>query len=252
MAGDRITQTGRRAFQDLGIRGDLSGASDRSRPDRGRERAARPPAREPVGGVVAQDDGPSCIASRRCRVGSRSSFERTRSSGRAMAADRTRPGRRLRRSPRDHGRADGIAQSAPRSNGSSAWSPDSASVVVAVLYISHHLDEIFEIAETVTVLRDGERVFCGPIDGPDVRATDREDVRARSCITSIERARIGRPRLRSNSITCRRGARLRDVSCRIDVGEVVGFTGGNRFGRVRTRSGHRRRRSDGGWLCSPR
>jgi simple sugar transport system ATP-binding protein len=33
---------------------------------------------------------------------------------------------------------------------------------VAVLYISHHLEEVFEICEDVVVLRDGERVLAAP------------------------------------------------------------------------------------------
>src|SRR6202034_4905780 len=36
---------------------------------------------------------------------------------------------------------------------------------VAVLYISHHLEEVFEICQDVTVLRDGERVLAAPTAG---------------------------------------------------------------------------------------
>ncbi len=36
---------------------------------------------------------------------------------------------------------------------------------VAVLYISHHLEEVFEIADDVTVLRDGRRVVTRPVAG---------------------------------------------------------------------------------------
>jgi simple sugar transport system ATP-binding protein len=34
---------------------------------------------------------------------------------------------------------------------------------VAILYISHHLEEIFEICDTVTVLRDGKRIVTAPV-----------------------------------------------------------------------------------------
>jgi simple sugar transport system ATP-binding protein len=34
---------------------------------------------------------------------------------------------------------------------------------VAVLYISHHLEEIYEICDTVTVLRDGRRIVTAPV-----------------------------------------------------------------------------------------
>src|SRR5262249_37472929 len=36
---------------------------------------------------------------------------------------------------------------------------------VGILYISHHLEEIFDICSTVTVLRDGHRILDRPIAG---------------------------------------------------------------------------------------
>ena len=35
---------------------------------------------------------------------------------------------------------------------------------VAIIYISHHLQELFEIADMVTILRDGAHVFTGPLN----------------------------------------------------------------------------------------
>jgi simple sugar transport system ATP-binding protein len=41
------------------------------------------------------------------------------------------------------------------------------SMGVGILFISHHLDEIFDIADSVTVLRDGRKVLDGLIQGLD-------------------------------------------------------------------------------------
>ena len=38
---------------------------------------------------------------------------------------------------------------------------------VAILYVSHHLDEVFEIADEVTVLRDGRNITTAPVDTLD-------------------------------------------------------------------------------------
>ena len=36
---------------------------------------------------------------------------------------------------------------------------------VAVLFVSHHFDEVFEMAESVTVLRDGNHIITRPVEG---------------------------------------------------------------------------------------
>lgn len=41
---------------------------------------------------------------------------------------------------------------------------------VAVLFVSHHLDEVFTLCETVTVLRDGRHVQTRPVQGLDEEA----------------------------------------------------------------------------------
>lgn len=96
---------------------------------------------------------------------------------------------------------------------------------VAVLYISHHLDEIFRIAETVTVLRDGERVFSGPV--ADISSDQLVEKMFGQVVHHVDRARQDRtPTVAIELDHVSSGSRLRDVSCRIVAGEVVGFTGG--------------------------
>jgi ribose transport system ATP-binding protein len=95
---------------------------------------------------------------------------------------------------------------------------------VAVIYISHRLDEIFEIGDRVTVLRDGRRVATRPVAGADRR----ELVRLMADRDVDERvprpgARRGEELLRVEGLG-RRGV-LHDVSFRVHAGEIVGFAG---------------------------
>ena len=46
-----------------------------------------------------------------------------------------------------------------------AWSRCCAASGVAVLYVTHKLDEVFRFCERVTVLRDGRRAHTGPVAG---------------------------------------------------------------------------------------
>jgi ABC-type sugar transport system ATPase subunit len=97
---------------------------------------------------------------------------------------------------------------------------------VAVLYISHHLDEIFRIADTVTVLRDGQRVFNGPVAGLT------SDQLVEHMFGQIDHAvdRTGAARTSDQPAIVlddvHLGDRLAGVSCQVFPGEVVGFTGG--------------------------
>ena len=95
---------------------------------------------------------------------------------------------------------------------------------VAFIYISHHLEEVFEICERVTILRDGQLVgayqvadldmaqLTKLIVGEDVREYVRESV----CI-------VGEPVLEITGLT-RRGC-YEDINLTIDKGEVVGLSG---------------------------
>lgn len=107
---------------------------------------------------------------------------------------------------------------------------DLAARGIAIVYISHKLDEVFAIADRITVIRDGRHVWT-----KDRVATDRDDV---------VRGMVGRaigdyfPRRASTPgeivlsasglcVAARRGgpAVLRDVSLQVRTGEIVGIGG---------------------------
>jgi len=101
---------------------------------------------------------------------------------------------------------------------------------VAVLYISHHLDEIFHLADTVTVLRDGRQVFDGPVTGltPERLVSEMFGELSHAVDRSSTVDRSNGPAI--SLVDVHAGNRVRGVSCEIFPGEVVGFTGGTGSG----------------------
>ncbi len=94
-----------------------------------------------------------------------------------------------------------------------------------VVYISHRLDEVFEIANRVTVLRDGATVATRPID-----AVSRSELiammvgRETPTAPASRRKMFGAPALELIGVASRAG-RVRDVSLSIRAGEIVGLAG---------------------------
>ena len=94
-----------------------------------------------------------------------------------------------------------------------------------ILYVSHRLDEIFELADRVTVLRNGERVITRDVTGltkselvhlmlgvemePDYRASVPEEVHTQ-------------PLLEVRGLA---GTYLRDITFTLHEGEVLGIAG---------------------------
>ena len=94
----------------------------------------------------------------------------------------------------------------------------------AVLFISHRLDEVFEICDTVTVMRDGAVVHEAPI--ADMTPDDmvrRMVGRELSTLFPKQAAQIGPPVLEVNRLT-REGVFF-DVSFQVRAGEIVALAG---------------------------
>jgi ribose transport system ATP-binding protein len=97
---------------------------------------------------------------------------------------------------------------------------------VSVIYISHRLEEIFEIADRVTVLRDGEVVGTAPVAELDAAQIIRMMV-GREITAEVQESRGSGERqeelLRVEGLAC--GRKVRDVSFTLHRGEVLGVAG---------------------------
>ncbi|MEV0185221.1 sugar ABC transporter ATP-binding protein [Streptomyces sp. NPDC050625] len=111
---------------------------------------------------------------------------------------------------------------------------------VAVIYVSHRMDELYEICDTVTVLRDGRVVHTGPLAGLDrlrlvAMMLGREigEVRVEGMTKfSGSHDTAAAPVLRAEGLTV--SHRLQDVSVAVRPGEVVGLGGLLGSGRSET------------------
>ena len=100
----------------------------------------------------------------------------------------------------------------------------------SVLLISHNLEEVLELADRVTVLRDGVIVDAGI---PIAEVTEPELVRrmlGRSLSRPPARPRpgwkgTGSMAQRSFRLSAARGSKLRDLALCVDAGETLGVTG---------------------------
>jgi ribose transport system ATP-binding protein len=101
---------------------------------------------------------------------------------------------------------------------------DLASRGISILYISHRLDEIFAIADRVTVMRDGRVVDTLPASELDEEKLVRLMVgREVGNLYPKPEAEIGDVILRVSGIN--RGATLQDCSFEVRSGEILGFAG---------------------------
>jgi len=95
---------------------------------------------------------------------------------------------------------------------------------IAIIFITHRLEEVFRIADRVVVLRDGRRVGSMPIS----EATSEEIIRLMvgrelKDMFHKEKAEIGAPLLEVQGLT-RRGV-VEDISFTLRRGEILGVAG---------------------------
>ncbi len=104
---------------------------------------------------------------------------------------------------------------------------------VSIIYISHRLEEIFRICDTITVLKDG--TFVKQVDAKDIdkgRLVNLMVGRDMSTLFPARDARIGEVVLEVRNLN--RGKMVRDVSFSVRAGEVLGFSGLVGVGRTET------------------
>ncbi len=96
---------------------------------------------------------------------------------------------------------------------------------ITCVYVSHRLDEVFELCDMVTVLRDGEVVDTRPVEG----LTKDELVRmmigrnVETPTSAGERAPLGEELLRVEGLSS--PSKFTDVNLSVRAGEIVGLAG---------------------------
>ncbi|SLN17995.1 sugar ABC transporter ATP-binding protein [Roseisalinus antarcticus] len=95
---------------------------------------------------------------------------------------------------------------------------------IAIIYISHRLKEVLEIADDVTILRDGAMIETRPADG--ITPAKMIQLMVGRDVTNIFpkiASTIGAPVLRATGLGD--GATFHDISFEVRAGEILGLTG---------------------------
>jgi ribose transport system ATP-binding protein len=98
----------------------------------------------------------------------------------------------------------------------------------AVLYVSHHLDEVFALADRVTVLRDGRAVRTTPVADTTPRGVADLMTGGKLDLREREETQIGAPVLELAQLSAKV---LQGLDLVVHAGEVVGIAGIDGSGR---------------------
>jgi inositol transport system ATP-binding protein len=95
---------------------------------------------------------------------------------------------------------------------------------VSIIYISHKLDEVFQIADEITILRDGTVVESHPKEELDIETVIALMV-GRKLTTTYpkEQVKIGEDMLHVENMNC--GKVFHDINFHVSKGEILGFAG---------------------------
>ncbi len=102
---------------------------------------------------------------------------------------------------------------------------------VGILYVSHRQEEIFQLADRITVLRDGRRAWTGRSEETDraelirqMVGRSRSETASAATVPPLSRESLTTPRLRVAGLTSHDN-RFSDVSLDARAGEIVGIYG---------------------------
>jgi ribose transport system ATP-binding protein len=110
---------------------------------------------------------------------------------------------------------------------------------VAVIFITHRLDELYQVCDRVTVMRDGRTIMTRPMAEVDklhlvsaMLGRDVETVRGHATGFSAAAGKVGDEVLSADGL--RIGRRVRDARVEVRAGQIVGLAGLLGSGRTET------------------
>lgn len=104
---------------------------------------------------------------------------------------------------------------------------------ITIIYISHRMEEIFDLCDSYTVMRDGEVIVSGMIKDTSIDEIIRNMVgREMNQVFPSYDFKVGETILKAEHLS--NGAEVKDVSFELKDGEILGFAGLVGAGRTET------------------